>query len=407
MVDPSVGCLKDDTGAKGRAAGDRVHDEFRRRFGGEPSFIARAPGRVNLIGDHTDYNDGFVLPMAIDRAVWLAIRARPDRRVVVHSLDFDEDASFALDQGAARQGGWVEYLRGVAWALDEAGRPTSGWEGVVAGDVPLGAGLSSSAAIELATARGFAAITGVIWQPVAMARLAQRAENEWVGVNCGIMDQLISGMGVSHHALLIDCRTLETRAVPIPDQVAVVVLDTGTRRGLVDSAYNERRAQCEAAARVFGVAALRDVDVATFAARENELDATTRQRARHVVTENARTLQAAELLERGDVESVGALMDESHRSLRDDFEVSRPELDTMVALARREGSCLGARMTGAGFGGCAVALVRREDADAFARSVARAYADAVGIKPSVYLCAASEGASVERVAPAPGDAERA
>ncbi len=393
MGDLSVGYPKDGIHAKGQ----RVRDGFRQRFGGGPSFIARAPGRVNLIGDHTDYNDGFVLPMAIDRAVWLALRIRDDRRVVVHSLDFSEDASFALDQGTARQGGWVEYLRGVAWALDEAGRPTSGWGGGAAADVPLGAGLSSSAALELATARGFAAITGVIWQPVAMARLAQRAENEWVGVNCGIMDQLISAAGVSGHALLIDCRTLETRAVSIPDQAAIVVLDTGTRRGLVDSAYNERRAQCEAAARVFGVTALRDVDVPTFVARENELDATTRKRARHVVTEDARTVQAAELLDRGDVEGVGALMDESHRSLRDDFEVSRPELDTMVALARRETSCFGARMTGAGFGGCAVALVRREDAEAFVRSVARAYGEAVGIQPFVYLCAASEGASVERL----------
>jgi len=398
MGHPSVGCPKDDTNDKGQGVRDRVRIEFRRRFGAEPAAVVRAPGRVNLIGDHTDYNDGFVLPMAIDRAVWLALGARDDRRVVVHSLDFDADASFALDQGTARQGGWIEYLRGVAWALDDAGRPTAGWEGVVAGDVPVGAGLSSSAALELATARGFAAITGVIWQPVAMARLAQRAENEWVGVNCGIMDQLISAMGVLNHALLIDCRTLETRAVPIPASVAVVVLDTGTRRGLVDSAYNERRAQCEAAARVFGVAALRDVDVATFLARETELDATTQKRARHVVTENARTVQAAELLERGDVVAVGALMDESHRSLRDDFEVSRPELDTMVTLARREAPCFGARMTGAGFGGCAVALVRREDADAFARSVARGYAAAIGIEPAVYVCAASDGASVEGVA---------
>ena len=397
MSHSSVGCSKDDTGAKGGGIRDRVLDEFRRRFGGEPSFIVRAPGRVNLIGDHTDYNDGFVLPMAIDRAVWLALRARDDRRVVVHSTDFNEDATFALDQGTARQSGWVEYLRGVAWALDDAGRPTAGWQGVVGGNVPLGAGLSSSAALELATARGFAAITGVIWQPVAMARLAQRAENEWVGVNCGIMDQLISAAGVIDHALLIDCRTLETRAVPIPNRVAVVVLDTGTRRGLVDSAYNERRAQCEAAARLFGVAALRDVDGATFLAREDELDPTTRKRARHVVTENERTLQAAELLERGDAEALGALMDESHRSLRDDFEVSRRELDTMVELARGESACLGARMTGAGFGGCAVALVRRDDADAFARSVADAYSAAVGIEPTVYVCSASEGASVEQL----------
>lgn len=373
----------------------RVREEFRRRFGAEPSFLARAPGRVNLIGDHTDYNEGFVLPMAIDREVWLAVRARPDRRVAVHSIDFNEDATFALDDGAARRGGWVEYLRGVAWALEDDGRPTSGWEGVAAGDVPVGAGLSSSAALELAAARTFAAISGVVWQPVAMARIAQRAENEWVGVNCGIMDQLISAAGAAGHALLIDCRSLETQLVRIPDSVAVVVLDTGTRRGLVDSAYNERRTQCEAAARFFGVRALRDVDVATFAARAAELDDVTRKRARHVITENLRTLEAARLLGQGDVVRVGALMDESHTSLRDDFEVSRNELDTMVELARRDDACLGARMTGAGFGGCAVALVRRAGADAFAREVSRAYTETVGLKPAVYVCAASQGASVE------------
>ena len=374
---------------------ERVREEFQRRFGEEPSFLARAPGRVNLIGDHTDYNDGFVFPMAIDREVWLAVRARPDRRVSVYSMDFEEDASFGLDDGAARRGGWVEYLRGVAWALEDDGRPTRGWEGVAAGDVPVGAGLSSSAALELATARTFAAVSGVVWQPVAMARIAQRAENEWVGVNCGIMDQLISAAGAAGHALLIDCRSLETQLVLVPDSVAVVVLDTGTRRGLVDSAYNERRAQCEAAARFFGVRALRDVDVATFAAREAELDTVTRKRARHVITENARTLEAARLLALGEVAGVGALMDESHASLRDDFEVSRTELDTMVELARRDDACLGARMTGAGFGGCAVALVRREGADALARGVSQAYTEAVGLKPSVYVCAASPGASVE------------
>jgi galactokinase len=375
----------------------RVLEDFERRFGGMPSFVARAPGRVNLIGDHTDYNDGFVLPMAIDREIYLAVRPRDDRRVAVHSLDFDEDAMFALDDTTPRRddGAWIEYLRGVAWALDSSGRPTAGWEGVVAGDVPVGAGLSSSAALELATARIFAAISGVVWQPIAMARVAQRAENEWVGVQCGIMDQLISAAGAEAHALLIDCRTLETRLVPLPNDVSVVVLDTGTRRGLVASAYNERRAQCEQAARFFGVDALRDVDLSAFAERENELDATTRQRARHVITENARTIQGAALLAQGDARAFGKLMDESHVSLRYDFEVSRPELDAMVAIARRHNACFGARLTGAGFGGCAVALVERAAADVFARTVAAEYEAAVGIRPSVYVCVASPGASVE------------
>ncbi|HEY2376956.1 MAG TPA: galactokinase [Gemmatimonadaceae bacterium] len=377
----------------------RVLAEFERRFGGRPSFVARAPGRVNLIGDHTDYNDGFVLPMAIDREICLAVRSRDDRRVIVHSLDFDQEADFSLDDGNPRREGrsWVEYLRGVGWALDSAGRPTSGWEGVAGGDVPIGAGLSSSAALELATARVFGALSGVVWQPVAMARLAQRAENEWVGVNCGIMDQLISAAGAEGRALLIDCRTLETQLVTMPPHVAVVVLDTATRRGLADSAYNERRAQCEQAARLFGVPALRDVDFVKFTERQSELDPITRKRARHVITENARTLQAATLLEQGDVRALGMLMDESHVSLRYDFEVSRPELDAMVAIGRRQKGCLGARMTGAGFGGCAVALVERTEADSFARIVATEYEAAIGIRPAVYVCAASAGATVENL----------
>jgi galactokinase len=209
------------------------------------------------------------------------------------------------------------------------------------------------------------------------------------------MDQLISAAGAAGHALLIDCRSLETRSVLVPEKASVVVLDTGTRRGLVDSAYNERRAQCEQAARFFGVPALRDVDLATFESREGELDPLTRRRARHVITENARTTAAADLLEQGDVARVGKLMDESHVSLRDDFEVSRPELDTMVQLAQGQDGCFGARMTGAGFGGCAVALVARDSATAFARNVSEAYSRAVGLHPAVYVCSASQGASVE------------
>jgi galactokinase len=381
---------------QGTTPRERVVDEFERRFGERPTLIARAPGRVNLIGDHTDYNDGFVLPMAIDRAVWIALRPRDDRRVTVHSLDFDETAELDLDDPGAPGEGWDEYVRGVAWALMEARRSASrGWDGVAAGDVPVGAGLSSSAALELAAARAFTAADGAAWAPAAMATLAQRAENEWVGVNCGIMDQLISAAGTAGHALLIDCRSLETRAVPLPARAAVVVLDTATRRGLVDSAYNERRRQCEAAAAFFGVRALRDVDLTAFEAREHELDPVMRQRARHVITENARTLAAAEALARGDLGTVGRLMNESHASLRDDFEVSRRELDQMVELAQAHAGCYGARMTGAGFGGCAVALVESAAAAGFARDVARQYEAAAGLRPAVYLTAASQGASVE------------
>jgi galactokinase len=230
-----------------------------------------------------------------------------------------------------------------------------------------------------------------------MARLAQRAENEWVGVNCGIMDQLISSAGQAGHALLIDCRSLETTAVAIPSGVAVVVLDTGTRRGLVDSAYNERRTRCEAAARFFGVSALRDVDASLFAAHEAEMDPVTRQRARHVIGENARTIAAAAALAAVDVARIGVLMTESHASLRDNFEVSRVELDTMVDIALAHDGCYGARMTGAGFGGCAVALVDSAAAGAFAEHVGANYRTATGLTPAVYLCAAAAGASLELV----------
>jgi galactokinase len=373
---------------------DRVTREFRRRFDALPTFVVRAPGRVNLIGEHTDYNDGFVLPMAIDRAVWVALRPRGDRRVVGHSFDFHQTVEFSVEGVRDKGTGWGEYLKGVAWALQEAGYTLQGWEGVVAGDVPIGAGLSSSAALEMATARVFAVTSGLPWDPTVMAKIGQRAENDWVGVNCGIMDQMISAAGVAGHALLIDCRSLETQPVPLPPGAAVVVLDTASRRGLVDSAYNERRAQCEAAARFFGVPALRDVSVAQFQAQADQLDDVIRRRARHVVTENGRTLQATEAMRQGDAAGMGQLMNASHASLRDDFEVSSDELNTMVACACQQEACYGARMTGAGFGGCAVALVRAEAAHAFADTVAASYRATTGIAPNVYICTATNGAEV-------------
>jgi galactokinase len=373
-----------------------VVSEFESRFGGSPTWLARAPGRVNLIGEHTDYNDGFVLPMAIDRAVWIALRPREDRHVSVYSMDFAEQRDFDLVQLGQSTGGWIEYLRGMAWALQKSCR-LRGWEGVTVGDVPIGAGLSSSAAMELATARAFAALCDLPWDARQMALLAQRAENQWVGVNCGIMDQMISAAGEPGHALLIDCRSLEGTSVPLPPDCAVVILDTDTRRGLVDSAYNERRRQCEEAAAHFGVPALRDVTPEMLEADGAALEPSTRRRARHVVTENARTLQAAQALARGDGAQAGRLMNESHESLRDDFQVSRKELDSIVSLAQAQPGCHGARMTGAGFGGCAVALVDRSVAADFASHVASAYREAVRLEPRVYVCSASSGASVERL----------
>jgi galactokinase len=372
----------------------RVIDAFQRQFGAPPSIVVRAPGRVNLIGEHTDYNDGFVLPMAIDRAAWIALRPRTDRRLVVQSLDFDQSVDVDLNQMSNTGPGWAEYLKGVAWALTDSGQQLNGWEGVTAGDVPIGAGLSSSAALELATARAFASVSKLDWNPAQMALLSQRAENKWVGVNCGIMDQMISAAGAAGHALLIDCRSLENQLVPLPPGNAVIVLDTATRRGLVDSAYNERRAQCEAAARFFNVKALRDVSVAQFETRAAELDEVTRRRARHVVTENDRTLKAAEVMRAGDAAALGLLMNASHESLRDDFEVTNAALNTIVEIARQQPGCWGARMTGAGFGGCAVALVKAEAATAFDQAVTTAYTQATGLTPNVYICHASDGASV-------------
>lgn len=372
----------------------RVLARFGDEFEGDQPRLARAPGRVNLIGEHTDYNGGFVLPLAIDRATWIAFRPRRDGLVRVVSLDYNETREFNLDEFERGEASWIEYLKGVAHALQQAGHQLCGWEGVMAGDVPVGAGLSSSAALELAVARAFAASSALPWDPVRMAQAGQAAENNWVGVNCGIMDQLISACGKAGHALLIDCRSLKSQPVPMPPGTAVVVLDTATRRSLDGSAYNERRGQCEGAARHFGVDVLREVSMEQFREREQELEPVTRRRARHVISENDRTMRASQALLQGDAVVLGELMDQSHTSLRDDFEVSSPALNSMVEIARAQPACHGARMTGAGFGGCAVALVASREADAFVDAVASAYEASVGLKPGLYVCHASPGAEL-------------
>jgi len=380
-----------------RPAPDRATEAFRAQCGGEPALLVRAPGRVNLIGEHTDYNEGFVLPMAIDRAVWIALRPRKERRVAVHAVDFGESVDFGFPTIEKGGPAWGEYVKGVAWSLIEAGHTLAGWEGVVAGDVPIGAGLSSSAALEVAAARAFAAAAGLAWEPLAMARITRRAENDWVGVPCGIMDQLVSIAGVAGHALLIDCRSLEISPVPLPSGAAVVVLDTGTRRGVAASAYQERREQCRQAARFLGAASLRDVTLQDLARASTALSETTLRRARHVVAENERTRLAAQALQRGDAIEVGLLMNASHASLKEDFEVSSPELDAIVAASRRRPDCLGARLTGAGFGGCALALVREGDLEGFASDVRDGYRTMSGREARIYVCAPAAGAEVIRV----------
>jgi galactokinase len=375
---------------------ERVAQAFAETYHGRAEWVVWAPGRINLIGEHTDYNDGFVLPMAIDRAVWIALRPRADQHVRLVSLDFTQSIEFDL-QALERGGpGWGEYPKGVAWAMQAAGYRLRGWEGVLSGEVPLGAGLSSSAAVELATSRAFAVVADLPWDPAAMARLAQRAENEWVGVSCGIMDQLTSACGLTDHALRIDCRSLEVEPVPLPETASVLVLDTGTRRSLVSSAYNQRREECQAGARAFGLTSLRDLTQDAYASGEVRLEAVVRRRVRHVLSENGRTLRAAQALRQGDVRLVGQLMAESHTSLRDDFEVSSPALDAMVDIASAQTGCWGARMTGAGFGGCAVALVERQAAELAGEHIAAEYRRRTGTQPVVYVCRAADGAGVTR-----------
>ncbi len=372
----------------------QVTEEFERRFGELPTLIVRAPGRVNLIGEHTDYNDGYVMPLAIDRAVWIAARPRQDAYVTLWSMDFEQVAEFSLTEIVKRENMWIEYVQGVAWALQEVDCTLKGWDGVIAGDVPIGAGLSSSAATELASARMFCAMAGVAWDGVEMAKLCQKVENQWVGVNTGIMDQMISANGVVDHAVLIDCRWLTLQPVPLPPGTAVVVLDTATRRELVTSEYNVRRQQCETAANFFNVPALRDVTLPQLEAVQDLLDEVVYRRARHIVTENQRTLDAADAMRAGDAAKLGQLMYASHVSLRDDFEVSSDGLNLIVDCAREHEACIGARMTGGGFGGCAVALVRADAAEDFARTVAASYEQRSGIKPNVYVCHATDGAAV-------------
>lgn len=372
----------------------RLKQFFTSYFHFDSEIIVRAPGRVNLIGEHTDYNDGFVLPMAIDRFVWLALRPRADKIVRILSLDLQVESAFELNS-LAKGSDWLEYPKGVACQLISAGYELNGFDAVMTGNVPREAGLSSSAAVELATARAFAAVSGFAWDAPKMAKIAQKAENEWVGVNCGIMDQMASAVCREDHALFLDCRSLEFQHIPLPKGVAIVILDTSTRRGLVNSAYNERRSQCEDAAHWLGVKVLRDVTVEEFNIKsKTRLNDSVIKRARHIITENARVLEAVEAMKNENVKRMGELLNASHDSLRDDFEVTNNALNIMVACAREQKSCHGARMTGAGFGGCAIALVQDENAKDFVNAVVTAYRQRSGLEASVYICKASEGASI-------------
>lgn len=374
-------------------------ERFRQNFGGEAR-LYRAPGRVNLIGEHTDYNDGFVLPAALEQCTWIAAAAHPEPRLRVSSLRAGETLEFALDDPDPRpRHDWSDYVRGVAVMLKRDGYRLTGADMLIDSEVPVGSGLSSSAALEVAS--GFALLDGA-GQPIDLTRLAlacQRAENEFVGMRCGVMDQFASCRGAKDRVLLLDCRSLEFRLSPVDPSVRLVICNSMVHHELAGSEYNRRREQCEdGVARLKAVLpeirALRDVTSADLARHGALLSDVVFRRCRHVVTENDRVQRAASALEAGRVGEVGRLMQESHVSMRDDYEISCREIDILVELAGRIDGVLGARMTGGGFGGCTINLVRVDAVDRFADEIGRGYKEATGIAPQFLVCRPGDGAGV-------------
>jgi galactokinase len=378
---------------------ERLRFPFRSEFGrSDPARIALAPGRVNLIGEHTDYNDGWVLPMAIDRKIGVAFAPRDDRLLRVRSVVFDQTREISIDDLAPPGGSeWFSFPAGVAWAMISSGLEVSGADLVVDGDVPLGSGLSSSSALVMAAALALCEVSGIPWSPVEMALLGHRVESDWVGIKGGVMDQFTAAMAREGHALLLDCRSLSHSPVRIPDEAVVVVMDTGAPRTLVGSAYNERSASCRAAVEALKeadreVRALRDVNLDFLEANRELLDETTYRRTRHVVEENARPPAMSEALAKGDLVKAGRLMDESHTSLRDLYEVSSFELDLFTTLSREHPACFGARLTGAGFGGCAIALVSADGVEEFMEETHSRYRERVQLSSSIFACRPESGA---------------
>ncbi|MEH0666724.1 galactokinase [Vibrio scophthalmi] len=375
-----------------------VKSSFEKVLGYVPSHIIQAPGRVNLIGEHTDYNDGFVLPCAINYQTVVAAAKRDDNLVRVVSVDygnavdeFDITQTITFEQDKM----WANYIRGVVKCLLARGYTFNGADISVSGNVPQGAGLSSSAALEVVIGQTFKELYKLDISQAEIALNGQQAENEFVGCNCGIMDQMISAEGRENHAMLLDCRTLETQSVSMPAEMAVVIINSNKKRGLVDSEYNTRREQCEEAARIFGVSALRDVTIEEFNAKASELDAVVAKRARHVITENDRTLEAAQALRNNDIKRMGELMAKSHASMRDDFEITVKEIDVLVEMVKKViGDQGGVRMTGGGFGGCIVALVPPALVGDVRAVVEAQYEAQTGLKASIYVCQAKQGAGL-------------
>ncbi|HEY0865836.1 MAG TPA: galactokinase [Fimbriimonas sp.] len=370
----------------------RVRSLFKKTFGKEPLYVGIAPGRVNLIGEHTDYSDGFVFPAAIDRGLYIAASPASNETQLV-SNELGEGERFDVRKVAPGSvDGWARYAAAMAWAMRKAGHDVPNINAVIVSDIPIGSGVSSSAAIEMAFGIIWRELVGAEIDGTALAKIGQVSENQFVGVQSGIMDQMASANGKAGHAMFLDTRSLEIRYAPIPKRVSVVLCDTQKRRELSDGSYNERRSECEEAAEVLGVKKLRDADMQMLEAAKGELSDVVYRRARHVITENARCLAFAEALDQSDLDEVGALMRQSHESLRDDFEVSVKELDAMAEAAWSAPGCIGARMTGAGFGGACVALVRTREVDAFSASTLARYSADTRFTGELMTCQVVDGA---------------
>jgi galactokinase len=385
---------------------EAVKAAFRDKFGGEPDYVVRAPGRVNLIGEHTDYNEGFVFPVAIDREMIIAARPKPDRKdfgMRLYSMDYDQLDEFNYNKlEKSKEHPWSDYMRGMLNIWQACAFKVRAFEAVLSGNVPQGAGLSSSAAYEVAVGKLLDEMMASGIPPKQLAMLAQKAENRFIGVQCGIMDQFISALGRQDSALLIDCRSLQFRAVPLrlsERNAAIVITETGVQRGLVDSEYNARRAECAEGVQLLAkklkteIKSLRDVSLADFKKHEKALSEVVARRCRHVITENNRVLDSVEALEKGKLDAFGKLMNASHASLRDDYQVSCKELDVLADLTQQHEGVYGARMTGAGFGGCTVAIMDESAVKSFQADVVPKYEQATGKKARVFVCKAVGGAS--------------
>lgn len=371
-------------------------DVFKTEFGCGPAHLVSAPGRVNLIGEHTDYNGGYVLPVAIDFATYIAAEPRDDKTIEAIAVDQDKarvrfDLNNPIEYDNAKP--WSNYLRGVITEMQKAGYALNGANLVISGNIPQGAGLSSSAAFEIASLLALSKLFGETISGEQAALMGQAAENKFVGCNCGIMDQLVSALGRASKAMLLDCHTLERQYFSIPEDLSILIVNSNVQRGLVDSEYNIRRTQCEAAAKYFGFESLRDLSIDELIASKNNMEPILYKRAHHILSENHRTLSMANALREGDKESINQLMMASHISMRDDFEITVPPIDFLVELIQGQIQGRGgARMTGGGFGGCVVALINNNDIERVTDAILRQYNKETGLDPSLYVCKASEGA---------------